>query len=365
MEALRRLRDAKRAARGMQVDEGGTGVLLGRGAGGDPGNAAGEPHGKADDGAAGPLAEERKKFVEQRLRKSGLSGPSTDGAEAHGSGSGTAGLTVEEEEAARTAAAAPLPTRGGDAVYALPEDVKRSLARGKAEGVSKPVSDADARRLGIDRQTLEAAKERWRAARTGDSEAAAAEEDPTQGGVLAWNTGLAEVALPVDVKLANVQATEAAKREYLRRASERVKERAEREGAGLERFSAPSFNASFASHGRAAAAQARIRSKQTLAYSIKDQLERAEALGDADAAGRLKAELAAATDELRRVTEAGGMRLVADGGRGVGADGAGSKGQSTGDGTGRAGGGHGGVGRTRATDDELARRYRRAIVRRL
>ncbi|KAA0157868.1 hypothetical protein FNF31_05681 [Cafeteria roenbergensis] len=410
--ALLRKRAGKRARRGLEVDESGSGALIGRHgkalvgapagdeelAVGGAGRAAGigtmtTADGKAPPAGAGSGAAEftqgvdglgvggsssgqeqggveaalrlkQRQYVEEQLRARGLAAPDSATPGHGGSAAADVALTVEEEE---LAGKAPLPSRAGDSLYALPDDVQRAFARGKAEGVTKPVSDKDARRLGIDGATLKAAQERWAAARRGDLDAAAAEEDPTQGGMIAWSTGLAEVALPVEVKLANVRATEEAKRAFLERAAARAREREHQpaDGVGIGDVAAGSFNASFSTHRRAAASQSRIKSKRMFAYGIKDQLDRAKAVGDEDAVARLSAELRSATEELERVQAEGAMRLTAD----VATAQTHERNKLLPENADdvrhhpAAGRGHGHL-RTRATDDELARRYRRSIIRR-
>uniref|UniRef100_A0A7S0K888 Uncharacterized protein n=1 Tax=Cafeteria roenbergensis TaxID=33653 RepID=A0A7S0K888_CAFRO len=137
------------------------------------------------------------------------------------------------------------------------------------------------------------------------------------------------------------------------------------DGVGIGDVAAGSFNASFSTHRRAAASQSRIKSKRMFAYGIKDQLDRAKAVGDEDAVARLTAELRSATEELERVQAEGAMRLTAD----VATAQTHERNKLLPENADdvrhhpAAGRGHGHL-RTRATDDELARRYRRSIIRR-
>lgn len=77
---------------------------------------------------------------------------------------------------------------------------------------------------------------------------AAEEDDVGEGGALLHGSGLAEVALPVDFKLANIEETERARRAFL---EQRQREYAERRNGGAAAALAPgSFSANFKHHQR-------------------------------------------------------------------------------------------------------------------
>lgn len=436
MERIRRIRGAKRVQRGLGVDEDGSGALYGgrgeapelpssatssstpgpstsgfigklavaarpgdhdaegRGhGGGEFTTSSAAPAGNKATAAETAVEAERRKFVDEQLRKKGLL---NDASAARGPKriAVTDAEELENEEPVQM-----LPLRPDFDMYELPESIRKAMAQGKAEGVTKPISAADAARLGVDLATVEAAKARMKKAMLAAAEGVAAgprrgatgggavagtsEDDPTQGGVLAWNTGLAEVRLPAEARLENVRATEAAKRAYLERAAVRAVERATKEAEGdeasLTAFAAPSFNASYTQHRRAYGATQRAKSLKSTLYALSEQHERAIAMGEAGEAARLKAELGRVKRDLARASDRNGMSLAMDstGATAALAEASRAAAMSLADPAAVADDSikhpaeqaRGGPGfssrRTRATDDDLARRYRRSIVRRL
>jgi hypothetical protein len=310
LSALERAKEAKKRSRGLLVDEDSAGLLVGKGslaldeASPDRGVGARNDVGANWSAATGtnvnPMGSEhaaaieaqKSAFVRERLADMGLAQQSS---------------AASAESSSRPA---------GSELFALPERVREAMERGKAEGVAKLISEADAKALGIDMATLESARARALAATSTRAAEQEAQNDGTaQGGMLAWNTGLAEVVLPVEFKLRNIAETEVARRKLMKRME---REQAElemqhRSGASemLHSRAAPSFNASFAAHGRAAVAKSRVQSLRAQLFSLRDELERAQAIGNVAEAARVQAEMDSVGQSLRSAMGAGdGMALT-------------------------------------------------------
>lgn len=244
-------------------------------------------------------------------------------------------------------------------LYAVPESLQRAMLEARREA---------AQRAGVALHPAEVVARAPLASDDGSatttvsslSSSSSSSSGPAAGdsNALAWNTGIAEVALPAEYRLANVAQTEAAKREFI------AKLRAEQERRdtsfnGFGRFSAGSITVNFDTHRRTGAIQAQIKSLRSRLYTLADELERATALHDEAEVLRARRDMDAIEVSLRdAVTRAS----AADTGGLDAGDGNDNDDADHGGGRGSRGPMAGILLRTQATDDDLMRRFRSAYL---